>query len=75
MFSENCEEKLLLISSGNPFLIIEEKELCMSNRRLIRKEGPLFITLILEPKNSPNVTFLGRVGRKNKKLFSLGNCL
>lgn len=44
----------------------------MSNRRLIRKEGPLFITLILEPKNSPNVTFLGRVGRKNKKLFNLG---
>lgn len=59
----------------------------MSNRRLIRKEGPLFITLKLEPKNSPSVTFLGRVGEQkteqtnlfglvvSRKLSSFGNCL
>lgn len=39
----------------------------MPNRRLIRKEGPLFITLKLKPKNSPSVAFLGRVVRKNKQ--------
>lgn len=47
----------------------------MSNRRLIRKEGPLFITLKLEPKNSPSVTFLGRIGerkiKQNKQTYSV----
>lgn len=40
---------------------------------LIRKEGPLFVSVKLEPKNSPSVTFLGRVRGKKKqtKLLNL----
>lgn len=67
MFSENWKEKALanlfrkfrFPDKNKRVMIIEEKELSVLKQETNKKET--FISLTLRPKNSPRVTFLGKV--------------